>query len=137
MLVFQTILRKYQCYDLKSVFCFGTSACWPGPSGFLDRPNETEYTRMWKWLCHNLSPSFSLFCFLLGHVIFSREFDCCIWTTADVDIALHVHFLASEMVGHIILLWELSITLIIVPNLVCVPVGNLKFFTYWHNCDAI
>lgn len=135
---FPTILGKHQCCDLKGVFCFGTCICWSGPSGFLDRPNETEYTRMLKWLCHSLSPSFSLLCFSVGHVIFYHKFDCCIWTIAEVDIALHDNFLAaSEMFGHIFVFWELSISLSILPDLLCMPVENFKFFTDWHKYNVM
>lgn len=28
--------------------CFATSVCLPGPSGFLDRPNETLHKKCWN-----------------------------------------------------------------------------------------
>lgn len=138
MLIFQQFWGNISAVIWRVCFALGLCICWPGPSGFLDRPNETEYTRMLEWLCHSLSPSFSLFCFSLGHVIFYHKFDCCIWTIAEVDIALHDNFLAaSETFGHIFLFWELSISLSILPDLLCMPLGNFKFFTDWHKYNVM
>lgn len=114
--------------DLKGMFCFGSSLCWPRLSGFLDRPNEMGYTRMLKWLYHSLCPSFYLF------LLFTRA--CHIfplmWLLYLDYSRLHVHFLASEMFCQVFVLWDLTRSLSIVPNLLCIPIGGFEIF---HLCE--
>lgn len=108
MLIFQTILRKHQCCDLKGVFALRLLFVFLDHLDFLTDLMKHCTKNVGMVMLQFNCKFFGFFCFLVRHVIFSHKFDCCIWTMADVDIALHVYFLASEMFGHIFLFWKLS-----------------------------